>query len=74
MEEDVRGRTRALAEEYVSLVDAMRGGHYADADEWRQLGSQRTLVHDELIALTGVAERSRMYAHCRAILRGDAPQ
>lgn len=61
-------RIRALAEEYVTLVDLMRQGQYADDTEWRVLSSQRSLVHDELIALTGLVERSAMYGYCRELL------
>lgn len=61
-------RIRALAEEYVTLVDLMRQGQYADDAEWRQLSSQRSLVHDELITLTGLLERPAMYGYCRELL------
>ncbi len=37
---------QALTEEYVAYVDAMRGGQYADSDEWQRLSSERILVHD----------------------------
>ncbi len=72
---EVAGRIRTLAGEYVELVDQMRGGQYEDEDEdedeeaYRHLSSQRTLVHDELIHLTGVAERKAMYGYCRELLR-----
>ncbi|HEU5014273.1 MAG TPA: hypothetical protein VFT66_17245 [Roseiflexaceae bacterium] len=59
---------RILAEEYVALVDAMRNGDYADDEEWRRLSSDRALVHDELIMLTGLTERHQMYAYCRNLL------
>lgn len=36
---------------------------YADDAEWRVLSSERSLVHDELIAMTGLVERSGMYAY-----------
>ena len=61
-------RLQALAEEYVAYVDAMRGGQYADSDEWQRLSSERTLVHDELLQLTGMTRRDDMYAYCRAVL------
>lgn len=59
----------ALAEEYVSLVDSMRQGHYADATERQILSSQRSIVHDELIRLTGLTERAAMYGYCHELLR-----
>lgn len=31
------GRVRALAAEYVALVEVMRNGQYADHDEWQAL-------------------------------------
>jgi hypothetical protein len=46
----------------------MRNGQYADQDEWQVMSSQRMLVHDELIVLTGVTDRSQMYAYCRNLL------
>ncbi|MCG8347080.1 MAG: hypothetical protein MI924_04795 [Chloroflexales bacterium] len=61
-------RIQILAAEYVALVDMMREGRYTDDAEWRQLASARTLVHNELIALTGITERKAMYAHCRNLL------
>lgn len=42
----------------------MRGGQYADDEEYHQLGSQRTLTHDELIRLTGLIDRKAMYGYC----------
>jgi len=61
-------RLQALAEEYVAYVDAMRGGQYADSDEWQRLSSERMLLHDELLRLTGMTRRDDMYAYCRAVL------
>lgn len=61
-------RLQALAEEYVAYVDAMRGGQYADSDEWQRLSSERMLVHDELLRLTGMTRRNDMYVYCRAVL------
>lgn len=63
-------RIRALAEEYVALVEQMREGRYDDDKEYRTLSSQRSLVHDELIALTGLADRKAMYTYCREFLAG----
>jgi hypothetical protein len=64
----IQGRIRTLAAEYVELVDQMRSGQYADDEEYRTLSSQRSLVHDDLIALTGVTERPAMYGYCRTLL------
>ena len=61
-------RMQALTEEYVAYVDAMRGGQYADSDEWQRLSSERILVHDELLRLTGMTQRNDMYVYCRAVL------
>ena len=63
-----QSRIRALAAEYVELVDLMRAGQHADDEEYRTLSSQRSLVHDDLITLTGVTERPAMYGYCRALL------
>lgn len=68
--EEHAARVRTLAEEYVALVEAMRSGQYADSEEWHRLSSERMLVHDELIALTGVSDRSKMYRYCRELLAG----
>lgn len=65
---DEHQRLLALAGEYVELVEAMREGRYADDEEYRQLSSQRTVVHDELIQLTGLEERPAMYGYCRRLL------
>lgn len=71
MDDATNARVHTLAAEYVELVDMMRGGQYADDDEYRQLSSQRTLTHDELIRLTGVTDRKAMYGYCRALLAGE---
>lgn len=67
---DLAARIAALAEDYVTLVDAMRGGQYADEDEYRTMSGQRTVVHDELIWLTGIDDRPAMYGYCRDLLAG----
>ena len=59
MRDEREGRLRALAEEYCQLVEQMRSGQY-DGDGYRALSSQRTVVHDELIALTGRTDRSKL--------------
>jgi hypothetical protein len=68
MNDAIAQRLQTLAAEYVDLVDAMREGRHVGEEEWRQLSSARTVVHDELIALTGITERRLMYTHCRAVL------
>jgi hypothetical protein len=70
MHDELAARIAALAADYVALVDTMRGGQYADEDEYRTLSSQRTVVHDELIRLTGLEERPAMYGYCRDLLAG----
>ncbi|HEU5013355.1 MAG TPA: hypothetical protein VFT66_12525 [Roseiflexaceae bacterium] len=72
MHDEQTGRLRALAEEYVTLVEAMRGGQYADSDEWQRMSSDRTLVHDELLSLTGMTRRDDMYRYCRDLLSTKA--
>lgn len=68
MDDETKAHLRTLAEEYVTLVEAMRGGQYADSDEWQRLSADRTLVHDELLQLTGMTRRDDMYAFCRNLL------
>jgi hypothetical protein len=62
------GRLVALAEEYVGYVEAMRTGQFADDEEWRRLSSERTLVHDELLQMTGMTRKDDMYVFCRNLL------
>lgn len=68
MDAETTARLHTLAEEYVSFVDMMRGGQYADSDEYLRLSADRTLVHDELLLLTGMTRRDDMYRFCRASL------
>ena len=72
MHDEQTGRLRTLAEEYVTLVEAMRAGQYADSDEWQRMSSDRTLVHDELLRLTGMTRRDDMYRYCRELLSSMA--
>ena len=69
MNADEHGRLLTLASEYVQVVEMMRSGQYDGDEEYNTLSSQRTITHDELIQLTGITERSAMYAHCRELLR-----
>lgn len=71
MHDETTAHVRTLAAEYVELVELMRGGQYAGDEEYRQLSSQRTLTHDELIRLTGLTDRKAMYGYCRALLAGE---
>lgn len=71
MHEDEAVRIRILAAEYVELVELMREGQFADDEEYRQLSSQRTLTHDELIRITGLADRKAMYGYCRQLLAAN---
>lgn len=68
MDTETTGRLRTLAEEYIALVEAMRGGQYTDMDEYARLSADRTLVHDELLQLTGMTRKDDMYSHCKALL------
>jgi hypothetical protein len=65
-------RARVLAEEYVMLVEQMRSGQYDSDEEYRVLSGQRTLVHDELLLLTGrTREDTDMYVYARAVVAGE---
>lgn len=71
---DERSRLLALAGEYVDLVQRMRGGAFESDQERQVLSSERTLVHDDLLALTGRTRADTdMYAYCRALLAGHQP-
>jgi len=68
MDSEQTAHLRSLAEEYVALADTMRGGQYADSDEYQRLSADRTLVHDELLRITGMTRRDDMYGCCRNLL------
>jgi hypothetical protein len=68
MDDETTARLRTLAEEYVGYVEAMRGGQYADSDEYQRWSADRTLVHDELLRLTGMTRRDDMYRYCCNLL------
>ena len=68
MDAEKTGRLRTLAEEYVVLVEAMRGGQHADMEEYNRLSADRTLVHNELLQLTKMTRKDDMYRHCKALL------
>jgi hypothetical protein len=72
MDHEIEARLRALAEEYVTYVEMMRGGQYTDSDEYQRMSADRTLVHDELLRLTGMTRRDDMYGYCRALLAKPA--
>lgn len=67
-ESQTQARLLILAEEYVSYVEAMRTGQFADDEEWRTLSSERTLVHDELLRMTGMTRKDDMYLFCKNLL------
>lgn len=59
----------SLAHEYLSLCAEMQDPNH-DADARRELSSQRTICHDELIRILGdeYARPFDMKKHCRALL------
>lgn len=71
-EAEGQARLRTLAGEYVDYVQAMRTGQFEDDEEWRRLSSERTLVHDELLRMTGMTRADDMYAFCRNLLASSA--
>ena len=73
MDEATRQHIVVLAEEYVELVEAMRAGQYDGEDAYRWVSSQRGLVHDAPIALTGLTDRPAMYGYCRDLLAASRP-
>lgn len=68
MDNAATARLRSLAEEYTVFVEMMRSGQYADSDEWQRLSADRTLVHDELLRMTGMTRRDDMYRYCKTVL------
>ena len=72
MDDETKARLRSLAEEYTVFVDMMRSGRYADSDEYQRLSADRTLVHDELLRITGMTRRNDMYSFCRDLLAQQA--
>lgn len=63
---------KSLASEYLELCRLMKSGQF-DGDEYRELSSQRALIHDELIRVLGddYARPFDMKSHCRALLASD---
>lgn len=61
-------RIRALAREYITYVEVMRDSALS-SEEYQHLSAQRTLVHNELIDLTGIEKRASMYGYCKDLLR-----
>ena len=68
MDIEMAARLHTLAEEYVSYVEMMRGGQYADMTEYQRLSADRTLVHDELLRILDKDRSFDMYRHCKALL------
>lgn len=62
-------RLHDLAREYLNYVGLMQSPDLR-AEDRQYLSSQRTIVHDELIALTGLARPFDMAQYCRDLL-GD---
>lgn len=58
-----------LAREYLNYVSLMQRTDLRDEDR-QYLSSQRTIVHDELIALTGLARPFNMAEYCADLLGG----
>ena len=57
----------SLCQEYIELVDTVRTGRY-DADDWRELDSQRQVTHNQLLDITGLTRDDDMYAYARAVV------
>lgn len=57
----------SLCQEYIELVDMVRTGRY-DADDWRELDSQRQVTHNQLLDITGLTRDDDMYAYARAVV------
>ena len=57
-------RVLSLCIEYTNLVDSMRHGRY-DADELRSLDSDRLVLHEQLMEMTGLDRTTDMYRFAR---------
>ena len=64
-------RLRALAIEYVNYCNLMATPDLSPEDR-HYLSSQRTIVHDELIAMTGLARPFDMKSYCADLVAGRA--
>ena len=53
-----------LLKEYVDVVDAMGSGQYT-TEETRTLDSERILLHDRILEITGLTRETDMYRHAR---------
>jgi hypothetical protein len=60
----------SLARDYLFYADAMTTSRAYTTDELREIASQRSLVHDELIRVLGdaYARPYDMIAYCRQLL------
>jgi hypothetical protein len=66
---DCEQRLHELAREYLGYVSLMQTTDLRD-DDRRYLSSQRTVVHDQLIELTGLARPFNMVEYCSDLLGG----
>lgn len=62
-------RLRTLAHEYLGYINLMAMPDLSAADR-QYLSAQRTIVHDELIAITGLARPFDMAGYCADLLAG----
>jgi len=58
-----------LARDYLNYI-ALMAMPDIRSEDWRYLSAQRTIVHDELIALTGLARPFDMARYCHDLLAG----
>lgn len=69
MNDELKNRLLALADEYVGYVEDMCSGRFIDDEERRIINSQRMLVHNELNSILKTDRRStNMYDKCREII------
>jgi hypothetical protein len=57
----------SLCQEYVELVDAMRGGQHPQ-EELREIDSQRQVTHNQLLEITRMTRADDMYAYAKAVI------
>ena len=68
---DKEQRLHTLAHEYLNYIQLMAMPDIQPEDH-SHLSAQRTIVHDELIALTGLARPFDMATYCADLLSGRA--
>lgn len=64
-----QSRLLSLCREYILLVDMMRGRYYEDGDEHMRMGVERIVLQDELIRMTGLTDRRKMYSYCKSVIK-----